>query len=319
MSPILYLRPLAVTLLLLQLALGNALTSPPRCACHQRGLVLAQHRNPCGCGSSTKLTPRNELLSMTNGELLKKKNALQQEVDTLQAEVDSELGTQQQELQKLNSMLSEVKGQKQQHHEAYRKQTSDLTDHKATQHGILDVKQAQRVEVHADISKLREHMQLVRSKTAYLTGILAGCDTSKCSKAISLLKALPTSGLVAVASAPSPQYALVFEVEALEKKRADLEKQKSKQIMSFSNEQRHLLDRIDVAKIELNGQKIVNRDSEDYVSKTKSNLEQQMNAVDKSLDSAKEQLQRLEEDKKAADEHLSGFEAEIKRCGCWPR
>lgn len=307
MSLLVHVRPLVATLLLLQLALGFALTSP-RCTCRQRGLVLAQHRNPCGCSSSAKLTPRHELLSMAEGELLKKKNGLQQEVDALQAEVASDSDVQKQELDKLSSMLSKVKGQKQAHHEAYVKQTADLTGDKAVAHGIRDARHDQVVAVHADISKVREHMQVVRSKTAYLTGILAGCDTSKCSKAISLLN-----------GATSPQYDLVFEIEALEKKRAELDKQKSKQILAYAAQQSHLLDRIDVAKIELNGQKIVNRDSEEYVSKTKSNLEQQIKAADQSLKSAEGQLKRLEEDKKAADEQLSGFEAEIKRCGCWPR
>lgn len=327
------LRPPAWALLFLQLAVGTVASSP-RCICHDHGLVLAQQQGPCECGSSANLTPRDELLSMTKGELLKKRNDLKTEVDDLQAKVESELGIQQQELDKLNSKLSGMKDQKKKQHEAYMNQTMSLSGHKAGVHDDLDEKQAQVAEVHTNITEIRDYMQKLRSRTAYLTGILAGCDISKCYKGASLLKVHKASlrgvpaakghssrlalfGQSATSTAmSSPQYELVFEVQSLEQKRVDLEKKASKQVFTFAEQQRSLLDRMDVARIELTGQKLRNRDSEEYSSKTRANLEQQMRAVELSLQAAQGQLKRLEVDKKAADERVSDFVAEIQRCGC---
>lgn len=322
---------------LLKIAVGFAVFSAPQ------GAQLLQSSNgmpPCKrCGVSGH--SRDQLLAMEDGDLVKMKDSLGKEVDTLEKDLDALKEKHEKELGKLHKNLDKMNEEYKKFSEDSISRTGEFGEAKAKHAKALDDSLQGAADANEEIGKVHASMDEMRSYLVpYAEKIVDGSCT--CEKAKTLLQNMQATlhlssvDLGANFEAPSRResallrrssrtsqpnlstehYKLVREVQQLEDKRAHLMQGKTESLTDFSTQQRITLDRINTAKIKADVKVNTEKKYAENDATLKKVHEDQEEAAGKYLDSAKSQLDRLRQSEKDSMEGFKEFKAALGKCGC---
>lgn len=327
--------PLSLVALLLQPVLASALKISPGCRpCHS--LVLAQNGeassgSPCGCGS--KVTPRDKLLKLTDGQLTSMIDDAQLDVNKLEARKAAEDTAHGTEIAKLTERLEQTQGRKNESFGEYLADSNKLAGDQASMHADIDRKMNEVAMAHSNMTRMRGEMEGMRASAEALVGRVGGCDIKKCygSPKIALLFK-QMQGAVALnmqnvslqfghlrlskTKSYTPNLDLVFQLEELEQRRVDLEDEINRGMFEYTHTQSHLLDMIDRARSSLDQQMLTTHDSAMYSIKAAFNLKKQFRAADLTYQNALSQYARMSADKQEAEVRVRKFQEALRACGC---
>jgi len=300
----------------------------------------------CGGGG---LHSRDELLATDDGELLKMKDDLTNEVEGLEKELDDLKKDNGEELGKLDKRLSDLNAAYKKFGEDAIARTSKFADAKAKASkdlsGSLDGTEKAQEEIstlNANMNKLRTFLNPYVDKFISGKGWPHGC---KCAKAKALLQRLQASLSMAkidlsgasaeetaaparrgeallrrsaktLKPADQEKYKLVRAVQQLEEKRAKMMQEKSEEITGFGQQQRITLERIDTAQAKARLKATTEQKYKDSDASLEKVLKSQNDAAGTYLDSAKAQLARLKKNEAASLELFKSFKAELTKCKC---
>lgn len=274
--------------------------------------------NPCGC-NFVKVTPRRELTSMTNGQLEKMASGLQAEVDELQSTLE---GYQKGNGEKLADLKKKLATTKEQKKKKEGKEQAAVDDRQKT---ISDLKKTIGDD-EADIADINEELKTnqmilkeVRTSIALRMEDVHACgceklkeDGGKASLVTKSRRALEPDKKDEV------DYDLVFKIEKLERSKASINKDITKEQSEYGWKSRDLMERTEEQTNKIN---LASSGNDKYKRLDDARLESviaQRDNIKRQLERKTAQLKQVEKDANEAQKHYDNLEAEMKICGCEP-
>lgn len=254
---------------------------------------------------------------MTNGQLEKMASGLQGEVDELQGTLDDLQKGNGDKMDTLKKRLADAKVQK----KKQAKDADSAVDGRKKQ--IKDLKKAieddqgEIADIADEVTTNKAILKNVQTSIALRMEDIHACGCEK----LKDTKLVVTGSRRALVVQPEPDkvdYDLVFKIEKLERTKAKLGKEITKEQSTFGWKSRDLMERNDAAKIQMDVFK-----NTDIKYKTldatilESVMAQQAN-IQRTLERKKAQLKQIEKDADEAQKHYDNLEDEMKMCGCEP-
>lgn len=264
--------------------------------------------NPCGC-NFVKSTPRDELTAKTNGQLEKMASGLQAEVDELQSTLDGYQEGNSKKIKGLKKKLGASEEQK-------KKQAGDEKSALKERTKVIDDLKKQIEDDQAEIADISEEVKTnqgilkdVRLSIALREEDIHACACEK--KAALMSKHVePEEDKV--------DYDLVFKIEKLERKKAELSKDITKEQGTFGQKSRYLMNRNDAQQVKI---EVEANNNIKYKKLDEARLDSviaQKENIKRVLERKTAQLKQSEKDAAEAQKHYDNLEAEMKYCGCDP-
>jgi hypothetical protein len=252
---------------------------------------------------------------MTNGALAKMASGLQGEVDELQSTLDGLQKGNGDKLDGLKKRLADAKDQK--------KKQATSTD-KAVggrEKMIQDIKKA----TEDDQSEIADITEQVTTNKAILKNVqlsinlrmedihACGCEKLKDSKLL-----VTGSRRTLEVEPDKVDYDLVFKIEKLERTKAKLSKEITKEQSTYGWKSRDLMERKDAEKIKMDMVDSSNSKFKALDETRLNSVKAQQANIKRVLERKTAQLKQIEKDADEAQKHYDNLEAEMKHCGCEP-
>jgi len=271
-------------------------------------LSKADGENPCGCNFIVK-TPRRELTAMTNGQLESMASELQEEVDKLQTTLDDYQKGNSKKLEDLKTNFAKIREQKKKQASTSKSAWVDRSQEMKELKKQSEDDQAQIKDINDDLDKYQLVLKDTRINIALRMQDVEACGCDKNKTALVFKHARPFRK-------SDVDYDLVYKIEKLERSKAKLSKQITKEQTTFGWKSRYLMKTIDEQKIDINVEGNENiKYTELDNARLKSIVAQQDN-IKRVLERKTAQLQQVEKDADEAEKRYDSLEEEMKQCGC---
>lgn len=289
---------------------------------------------PCKKCGGGRLHSRDDLLAMDDGDLTGMKDKLTNEVSDLENELGELKTKNSEEIGKLEKRLKDMNADYEKFGKDSIARASKFSNYKAENAKKFDdsIESTQNAadeiqKIHASLDELQTFLD------PYVQKFIAGVCT--CSKAKALLQRLQaslrsvnvhtserhTEALLKTSGKTSnlptdEKYKLVRAVQQLEEKSSTLRKEIQDAISGFSQQQRTILDRIDVAEKKSNLKASTESKYKEIDAASEKALKESVGAAAHYSDLAQTQLKRLQTNKDEVFKVFKSFKAELQKCNC---